>query len=147
MDNTAVFFRFSFKLIAGHALRRFRRPIGTDISENLSAVRKKLHEKHSETVQYVILCREYHRLLLSFKVEGRIQNCFRIVAVRPMIRPLTLSLEAGCDRIVTNALLDEIIGQIRISLDKVFNDAVHLNGEFPLLFLLRVRKPDGALLA
>ena len=136
MDDTAVLLCVSLQIVARHALRGLRRPEGTHVREDLGAVRQKLHEQHAKAVQHVVFRSQNDGLLLSFEIEGGIENRFRIVAVRPVVCPLTLSLEAAGDGVVSQHLLVELRGQVLVALHQILDDAVHLNRELPLLVLL-----------
>ena len=64
-----------------------------------------------------------------------------------MVGPLSLALEAGGDGVVADLLLLKACGQVLVALDQVLDDAVHLDREFPLLFLFLGGELDAALFA
>jgi len=135
MDNPAVVLCPTLQIISGNSLCGFLRPIGTDIGENLRSIGQQTHKQHTESVEHIIFSSEDHRFFLALKIEGGIQYCLGIITVGPVIRPLPLSLETCCNGIVAGLFLLESIWEIGISLHQIFDDTVHLNGEFPLLFL------------
>jgi hypothetical protein len=47
-----------------------------------------------------------------------------------------LTLETACDSIVTNRFFFTAFGKILVAVEEVFDNASHLCGEFPILFLL-----------
>ena len=147
MNDAAVLLRLTLQIIAGDALRRLRRPVGTHVGEDLCAVRQQLHEQHAETVEHVVFRCEDHRLLRAFKVEGRVEYSLGIVTVGPVVRPLSLALEAGSDGVVSDGFFNEACGQVFVALDQILDDAVHLDRKFPLLFFFFRGKLDTALFA
>ena len=80
-------------------------------------------------------------------VKGRGEQRLGIVTVRPMVGPLSLTLEAAGDGVVTNLFFLERIGKLLIACHEVLDDAVHLNGEFPLLFFFFGSEFDAAFFA
>ena len=57
-----------------------------------------------------------------------------------MVGPLTLTLEARRDRVVTQHFLAKLLRQVGIALNQILDDAVHLDGKRPLLILLLAGK-------
>ena len=100
------------------------------------------HKQHTQTVQHIVLGCQSIRLTCTLIVKAGAQQCFRIVTVRPMIGPLSLSLETACDGIVTNHLFFASFGQILITCHQILDDTIHLNSELPLLFLLLICKTN-----
>ena len=136
MNETIRFFCFSFDLISCYSLHSVSAPVCTNISENLSFVCQKFHEQHSKTIQYVVLCCQNVWLSCSVPVEGTVQDCFCKVSVWIEVCPLSLSLESGCNRIVSNCFFFASFRKVFISIHQVFDDNCHLNNEFELLCFL-----------
>src|SRR5690606_3519353 len=114
MQNAA--FRMSGQLMARYPLYRFRTPVRAHIGEDLCRIRKQIAEQHHNAVEHVILSRYQIRGANPVPVEGGIQYRLQEVAVREVVGPLTLSLEAGHDRIVTERFLAEVeLGKPRIA--------------------------------
>ena len=53
-----------------------------------------------------------------------------------MVSPLTLTLEACSNGVMTDCFFLKAFGKILVAVHKVFDYAVHLNDEFPLLIFL-----------
>ena len=64
-----------------------------------------------------------------------------------MVCPLSLTLEACADSVVTEHFLFKAFGQILVSSDKISDYKVHLDGEFPLFFLLLGSELDSSFFA
>ena len=93
VDDAAVFLRLALEVVAGDALGGLGRPVGAHVGEDLRAVGQQLHEEHADAVEHVVFRCEDHRLLRAFEVERRVEDSLRIIAVGPMVRPLSLALE------------------------------------------------------
>ncbi len=136
MDKSACFLCLSFQLIAaGRFLHCLRTPVCTNIGKNLRRIGKQFIKEHSKAVEHIVLSRQDIGLSCSVPVKGGIEHCFRIVAVRIEVCPLSLSLEAGSDGIVANLFFFAAFRQIVISVHQVFDDAHHLYNEFPVRIL------------
>ena len=147
MDDAAVFLRLALEIVAGDALRGLGRPVGAHVGEDLRAVGQQLHKEHTKAVEDVILGRKDHRLLRAFKVERGVEHSLGIVAVGPVVGPLSLALESGGDGVVADLLLLKACGQVLVALDQILDDAVHLDRELPLLLFFFGGELDAAGLA
>ena len=134
MNKSVRIFCMSFDIISRYAFHRVTAPVCTNVRENLSAVREQFHEQHAKPVQNVVLGRQNIRFSRTVPIEGSIQQCLREIAVRIEIRPLTLALESGCNRIVAYHLFFTAFRQILVAVHQVFDDNHHLNDKFPCLF-------------
>ena len=147
MNDTVGFGSLALQLVAGHPLGCLTRPIGADVRKDLRTVGQQTHHQHTHTVENVVFGRQRIRLTGALIIEGGAEQRFRIVAVRPVVGPLTLTLEAAGDRVMTNLLFLEFIGQIGVACHQILDDAIHLDGELPLLLFLLGSELDTHLFA
>ena len=133
MNDTAVFFSLASKLVSGNSLCGFGLPVCADIGKNLCAVCEQSHKEHADTVEHIVFRSKCHRLACAFKVKGRIEECLGVVAVRPVVCPLSLTLEARAYSVVTDFFFFKGIGKLLVSADKISDDDIHLYSKFPLL--------------
>ena len=147
MDDAAVVLGLALEVVAGDALGGLGRPVGAHVGEDLGAVGQQLHKEHTKAVEDVILGRKDHRLLRAFKVERGVEHSLGIVAVGPVVGPLSLTLEAGGDGVVADLFFFKCVGEILVALDQILDDAVHLDRELPLLLFFFLCKLDAALFA
>ena len=137
--NKAVrIFCMTLKVIARYSLYRFSVPAGSDIGKHLRTVGEQLHKQHTETVQNIVFGCQYIRLSRSVPIKRSIKQRFGEIAVRIEVRPLALTLKACGYRVVTYSLFLAALGEVFITVHKVFYDNAHLNGKFPVLFFLLV---------
>jgi len=136
VDKAAVLFGLAFDLVAGGTLGGLGGPVGADVGEHLGAVGEKLHEQHAKTVENVVLGGKNVGLTGAVVVEGGVEQSFGEVAVGIEVGPLTLTLEAAGDGVVTDHLFFAAGRQVGIAVEHILDDAVHLCKEVPLLFLL-----------
>ena len=141
--NEAVrILRMAFDLISGHSLHGFSAPVGAHVREHRAAAGQLFLEQHAQAVQAVILRGKHIRFSCPFIVKGRGEQCLREVAVGPVVGPLSLSLESAYDRIVSDRLFRELLGQSFVASHQILDDDVHLHREFPLLVLGPAVLPD-----
>ena len=143
MQETVGILCVSLDIISGYSLYRLAAPVSTNVREHSSAAGQLFLEQHAQSVQAVILCCQNVRLTCSVIVEGSGKECFRIIAVRPVVGPLSLALESAGDCVVSESLLFEflsacgnlLIRELRVAAHQVFDDDIHLDRELPLLIL------------
>ena len=127
----------SFRLPAGHPFHSLRTPVASDIRKSTGFSGKEISKYHGKTVQIIILCRKDIGRSLAFPVEGRVQNCFGKVCVRFIIRPHTLSLEAGKQCISSKRLFYEaFICKPLIAFHNILHNERHLYDKLPFFILL-----------
>ena len=145
MDYTTVFFCFAREFISGNTLCSFRRPECTNVCKYLCTICEKSHKEHSETVENIVFGCERHRFACAFKIERGVEKRFGIVTVRPMVCPLSLTLESCANSVVTEHFFFKTFGKVFVSADKISYYKIHLNREFPLFFFLLGSKFDSSL--
>ena len=136
VEETIRFFGVAFDVITSDALDARARPIGTDIGEDGSAAIKEALEEHADGVKGVIFGSEGIGLSRSDPVEGAVEDCLREVAVRIEVGPLTLTLEATDNRVVAKGFFFAAFGEVFVPVEEIFDDAAHLDREFPVFFFL-----------
>ena len=135
VQETVRILRVSLDLIAGHPFHGLSAPVGADVREHGAAPGQLFLKQHAQTVQAVIFRSKDIRLSCAFIVKCGREQCFGEVAVRPVVGPLPLSLEAADDRVVSDRLLRELLLEGFISSHQILDDHIHLHSEFPLLIL------------
>ena len=108
----------------------------TIISEDLCSVCEKFHEHHSKSVKNIVLCSQDVWFTCSVPVKGGVQHSFCKVTVRIEICPLSLSLETGCQSIVSDCFFGEFRIKVVTAVHQFFDDNCHLNNKLELLFFL-----------
>ena len=136
MKETAGFFCYALKVISCSFLNSLRAPVCTNVSENLCSVCKKFHEQHSKSVKNIVLCSQDVWFTCSVPVKGGVQHSFCKVTVRIEICPLSLSLETGCQSIVSDCFFREFRIKVVTAVHQFFDDNCHLNNKLELLFFL-----------
>ena len=136
MNESLRFLRTAFQLIAGRFFDGFGAPVCPDIGKNRRAVRKQLLQQHRRRIERIVLRRKNIGLARSVPVESRIEQGFREVTVRIVIRPLSLSLETARDGVMSDHFLLTARRQILLAVEKVLDDAHHLDNELPVRVLL-----------
>src|SRR5574344_2675293 len=100
MNKSARLFCFADKSISRNSLYRFRRPICSDVGENLRAVGKKFAEHHRHAVKRIVFGSKHERLSLSVPIKRRIKHTFREITVRIEVRPLSLPLKTAAKSVM-----------------------------------------------
>ena len=129
--------RASLGLPAGGLLDGLGTPVGAHIGEDLRRVGQQVAEQHRGTVERVVLGGHNGGLTDTGPVEVRVEDSLQDVAVREVVRPLALSLEAGGDGTVAARLfLEAQLGQARVAVHEVAGDERHLGDELPPILVL-----------
>ncbi|MNW51472.1 hypothetical protein D3C74_289580 [compost metagenome] len=131
----------SFQLMAGHPLHGGRAPVRTHIGKNLRRIRQQIPKQHADAVQTVVLRCHKVRRARAVPVERRIEHRLHEIAVREVIRPLTLPLEAGGNRVMAlRFFLVPQFGKARVADHQVARDQRHFNDRLPFLVLALPRR-------
>ena len=127
-------------LPAGGLLDGLGAPVGAHVGEDLRRVGQQVAEEHRRAVERVVLGGHDGGLADAGPVEVRVEDGLQNVAVREVVRPLALALEARGDGAVAAGLfLKAQLGQARVAVHEVAGDERHLGDELPpVLVLLRV---------
>ena len=127
----------ALRLPSGHPFHSLRTPVASDIRKSTGFSGKEISKYHGKTVQIIILCRKDIGRSPAFPVEGRVQNCFGKVCIRLIIRPHTLSLEAGKQCISSKRLFYEaLIRKPLIAFHNILHNERHLYDKLPFFILL-----------
>ena len=97
----------SRQFVTGDALDRGRAPVRSDVREDLRSIRQQMTEQHAQSIQRIIFCCYDKRLPDAVPVKRRIQDRFKEVAVRVVIRPLPLALKSTGNGVVAKRLFTE----------------------------------------
>ena len=96
-----------------------------------------MSEQHSYAVAGIVLGSYDKCFTDTVPVKRSIEQSFRIVTVRIEVCPLALSLETGCNGIVSQGFfLESHFFQFGISGHQVAHDNRHLYNEFPISIFL-----------
>ena len=136
MDKAVGLLCPSLRLIARDAPDGIAAPTGAYVGKHLGTTGQELHKEHRDAVEAVVLGGKNIRLAGTFPVEGGVEDRLSEIAVGVEIRPLSLSLEAGCQSIVAEPFFLTSGGKIGIAAHEVLDDNSHLDHEFPVFFLL-----------
>lgn len=97
--NNAVF-RQAAECLAGDAFYGFRRPVGSHVGEYLRGTGELMAEQHRYAVQTVIFGGDDKRFAYAVPVKRTIEQRFGGIAIRVLIGPVALALEAGGNGVV-----------------------------------------------
>ena len=138
MDKSAALLCNALKLIACGFLYGFGAPVCTHICKYLSTVCEQFHKQHSKTVENIVFCSENVRLSCTVPVKRCVQHSLGEVAVGVEVCPLTLTLEACGDSVMTYRFFLTACREVLVAVHQILYNAHHLNDKFPVLFLLLV---------
>ena len=121
-------FRVAFHRVAGNAFDGFGRPIRANVGEARRAPRELVEEQLANAVHRVVFRGKRDCFARSVPVKRAVQKRFRHVAVRVVIRPVTLTLEAAANGVEAETFffaVDRL--QIRVPVHHVAEDNRHQN--------------------
>ncbi|MEN9991533.1 MAG: hypothetical protein RLZZ224_1235 [Verrucomicrobiota bacterium] len=130
--------RHAFQFIARHAFHGIGRPIGADIGKNLRGVGEQVTKEHRHAIEAVIFRSDHERRATAIPVERSREDGFKEIAIRAVVGPLALTLEARADGVVALAFFGITFGREAWVTDhQVAGDESHFHGNFPLVIQLR----------
>jgi len=129
VDNAV--FRQSGERLAGDAFNRVRRPVGAHVGKHLGGAGQLVAHQHRHAVEAVVFRGDDEGFAYAVPVERAIEQRFGGIAVRVLIGPVALALEARGDGVVAQRLFDQpFFRQLLVALHHVADAHRHQQALF-----------------